>query len=181
MKPSVDVTGETTTLDKRVASLDEAIAAMAETRDFGKHTKLRRVLEALRRVLLQPGGAAAVDTRARALEEAGLFQGTDWASPEILVPSLVGPGLRSGDADTVVMEAASDLRTLAVARGDYPHATLAAEDAREFLSQVLATNTDLLFTPPGEAERTRQGRTAQLIRDLFRHLADEIGYDSVLD
>ncbi|MFD5096612.1 hypothetical protein ACFWMR_38820 [Amycolatopsis thailandensis] len=181
LKPTVDVHGASATLDKRVASLDDAIRAMAETRDFGKHTKLRRILEALRRVLVQPGGAAAVQARARVLEEAGLFLGTDWATPEILIPALVGPGLHAGDADTVVMEACSELRTLAVARGDYDHPTLSAEDAREFLSQVLALNLELLFTPPTEAERTRQGRTAQLIRDLFRHVADEIGYESVLD
>ncbi|MYW64313.1 hypothetical protein GTY65_09530 [Streptomyces sp. SID8379] len=181
MKPTVDVSGGATTLDKRAASLDDAIQAMAETRDFGKYTKLRRVLEALRRVLGQPGGAAAVQSRAQALEEAGLFQGTDWASPEILLPALAGPGLHSGDADTVVMEATSELRMLAVARGDFAHPTLPAEDARQFLSQVLAMNLELLFNPPSEAERTQQGRTAQLVRDLFRHLADEIGYDSVLD
>ncbi|PKW16493.1 hypothetical protein [Saccharopolyspora spinosa] len=181
MKPTADATGEVTTLDKRVASLDAAIQAMSETRDFGKHTKLRRVLEALRRVLLKPGGAAAVQARAQALEEAGLFAGTDWASPEILLPALVGPGLRSGDADTVVVEATSELRMLAIARGDFAHPTFSTEDARRFLSQVLAMNLELLFTPPSEAERTRQGRTAQLIRDLFRHIADEIGYDSVLD
>ena len=181
LEPTVDVSGEATTLDKRVTSLDDAIQAMAGTRDFGKHTKLRRVLEALRRVLLQPGGAAAVQARAQALEEAGLFLETDWASPEILVPSLVGRSLSSGDSDTVVMEATSELRMLAVARGDFAHPTLPAEDARQFLSQVLARNLQLLFTSPSEAERTQQGRTAQLIRDLFRHLADEIGYDSVLD
>lgn len=181
MKPTVDDSGEATTLDKRVTSLDDAIQAMAETREFGKHTKLRRVLEALRRVLLQPGGAAAIQARAQALEEAGLFQGTDWATPEILLPALVGPSLHSGNADTVVMEATSELRMLAVALGEFAHPTMPAEDARQFLSQVLATNLELLLTPPSEAERTQQGRTAQLIRDLFRHLADAIGYDSVLD
>ncbi|MEU6083471.1 hypothetical protein [Streptomyces sp. NPDC047108] len=181
MKPTADASGEVTTLDKRVTSLDDAIQAMAETRDFGKHTKLRRVLEALRRVLMQPGGAAAVQARAQALEEAGLFRETDWASPEILIPSLVGPSLHSADADTVVMEATSELRMLAVVRGDFAHPTLPAEDARQFLSQVLATNLELLFTAPSEAERTQQGRTAQLVRDLFRHLVDEIGYDSVMD
>ncbi|MER5389266.1 hypothetical protein [Saccharopolyspora sp. NPDC002686] len=181
MKPTADVTGEVTTLDKRVTSLDAAVHAMAEAPDFGKHTKLRRVLEALRRVLLQPGGAAAVQARAQALEEAGLFSGTDWASPEILLPSLVGPGLRSGDVDTVVVEATSELRMLAIARGEFAHPTFSADEARQFLSQVLAMNLELLFTSPSEAERARQGRTARLIRDLFRHLADEIGYDSVLD
>ena len=181
MEPTVDVSSEAAKLSKRVASLDDAIQAMAETRDFGKHTKLRRLLEALRRVLLQPGGAAAVQRRAQAIEEAGLFLGTDWASPEILIPSLVGPGLHSGNADTVVMEATSELRMLAVARGDVDHPTISAEDARQFLAHVLAMNLELLFTAPSEAERVQQGRTAQLIRDLLRHLADEVGYDSVMD
>jgi hypothetical protein len=92
-------------LAKRLAALDDATRAMAQTRDFGKHLKLRRLLDSLRRVLLQPDGCAAIQSRAQALEEAGLFMGTDWASPEILIPALVGPGLRSGDADTLLMEA----------------------------------------------------------------------------
>ena len=181
MKPTADAPGQATTLDKRVASLDGAIQAMAETPDFGKHAKLRRVLESLRRVLLQSGGAAAVQARAQALEEAGLFLGTDWASPEILIPSLVGPGLRSRDVDTVVMEAASELRMLAVSRGEFAHPTISAEDAGQFLSQVMAMNLELLFTAPSEAERIKQGRIAHLIRDLFRHLAEVVGYETVLD
>lgn len=170
-----------TALDKRLAALDDAVRAMAETRDFGKHLRLRQVLDALRRVLLQPGGCAAVQSRVVALEQAGLFQGTDWASPEILVPALSGPGLRSADSDTVVIEAVSELRMLAIATGEYPHPNMSAQDAHQFLSQVLAMNLALLFTPPSEAERTTQGRMAQLVRDLFRHLGERVGYQSILD
>ncbi len=168
-------------LIKRLASLDDATRALAETRDFGKHTKIRRMLEALRRTLAQPGGLAAVQVRAQALDEAGLFQGTDWASPDILIPALAGTGLRNGGADTVVMETVSELRMLAIASGDYVHPTVTAEEARQFVSQVLATNLSMLFTPPSEADRVRQGRSAQLVRDLFTYLAEQIGYESVLD
>jgi hypothetical protein len=168
-------------LEKRLAALDDATRAMAETRDFGKHLKLRQVLDSVRRVLLRPGGCAAVQSRAVALEEAGLFQGTDWASPDILVPALSGPGLRSADADTVLMETVSDLRMLAIATGEYEHPKISAEDAHQFVSQVLAMNLSLLFTPLSEAERARPGRMAQLVRDLFRHLGERVGYDSVLD
>lgn len=175
------VTEQDEALTRRLAQLDDATRAMAETRDFGKPAKLRRVLEALRRVLTRPGGCAAVQARAAALEDAGLFLGTDWASPEILVPAFVGPGLHSGVVDTVVLEATSELRMLAIAAGDYVHPSFGAEDAHRFLSQVLAMNLELLFTPPGEAERARESRTAQLVRDLFKHVADQIGYDSVLD
>ena len=84
-----------TALGKRLAALDDATRAMSESRDFGKQLKLRRVLDSLRRVMLQPGGCAAVQSRPAAIEEAGLFLGTDWASPEILVPALSGPGLQA--------------------------------------------------------------------------------------
>jgi hypothetical protein len=165
----------------RLAALDDATRAMAEARDFGKPSKLRRVLDSLRRVLLQPGGCAGVQARAQALEEAGLFMGTDWASPEILVPALSGPGLHSDNADTVLLEAVSELRMLAIATGEYAHPSISAEDARQFVSQVLAMNLTLLFTPPSEVERTKQGRMAKLIRDLFGHLGERVGYESILD
>jgi hypothetical protein len=168
-------------LTKRLASLDDATRALAQTRNFGKHLKRRRVLDSLRRVMLQPNGFAAVQTRAAALEEAGLFLGTDWASPEILVPALSGAALRSADPDTVVVEAVSQLRMLSIALGEYRHPRISAEDAHQFVSQVLAMNLALLFTRPSEAERNKQGRMAQLIRNLFHHLGDRIGYESILD
>lgn len=181
MNPTTGEPGDDTALTKRLATLDDAIRAMTESRDFGKQLTLRRLLDALRRVLQQPGGCAAVQARAGALDEAGLFAGTDWASPEILVPSLSGVGLSSPDADTVLMEATSNLRMLAIATGEYAHPALSADDAREFVSQVLGTNLSLLFSAPSEAERTKQGRLAQLTRDLFRHLGEQVGYENVLD
>ena len=181
MNPISSDPGEDSTLQKRLTSLDDATHAMAETRDFGKQLKLRRMLDSLRRVLQQPGGCAAVQARAAALEEAGLFLGTDWASPEILVPALGGAGLRSPNADTVIMEAVSELRMLAIATGEYEHPAISAADAHHFVSQVLAMNVALLFTPPSEAERRTQGRLAQLTRDLFRHLGETVGYETVLD
>jgi hypothetical protein len=168
-------------LRKRLAALDDATQLMAQTRDFGKQVRLRRVLDSLRRVLLQPGGCAAVQTRAAALEEAGLFLGTDWAAPDILIPALCGPTLHSDNSDTVLMEAVSELRMLAIATGDYQHPKVTAEEAHQFLSQVLAMNLAMLFTPPSEAERVKQGRMAQVVRELFRHIAERVGFESILD
>ncbi|WP_298720218.1 hypothetical protein [uncultured Oceanisphaera sp.] len=169
------------TLTKRLASLDDAVQAMADTRDYAKHLKLRRVLDAARRVLLLSGGCAAMETRAQSLEEAGIFLGTDWAYPHILIPSLTPHALGSAEPDTVVMEALSELRLLAVARGQFTHSLISSEQAHHYLSQVMAINLSLLFTPPTEAEREQQGKLALMTRELFRHLSDVIGYEKVLD
>ncbi|MBV7705233.1 hypothetical protein NOVA_20865 [Nocardia nova] len=169
------------TLDRRLATLDEATRILGATSDFGKQVKLSRVLGALRRVLLLPGGCAAVRARASGLEAAGLFLGTDWAKPEILIPALSVGSLRSANADTVVLETVSDLRLLAVAKGEFTHPSVSAEQALVHLSQVLAVNLSLLFTPPSEAEREQQGRMARVSRELLHHLVEEIGYEKVLE
>jgi hypothetical protein len=184
-EPTTQTMNDAAPIDKalvsRLAQLDHAVDALAAAPEFSKSTKVRRVLDSVHRVLLQPGGCGAVRERAAVLENAGLFAGTDWAQPDILVPAFVGPSLRSGNDDTVVLEAASELRMVAIVAGEYEHPAVTADDARRFLSQVLALNLEVLFTPPSESERVRSGRTAHLIRDLFGYVAGEIGYDSVLD
>ncbi|MEO7077379.1 MAG: hypothetical protein ABIY38_00660, partial [Rhodococcus sp. (in: high G+C Gram-positive bacteria)] len=178
-KPSV--TDATTAVDRALASrleqLDHATEAFATAPEFTKSSKLRRVLDSLHRVLSQPGGCAAIRERAELLENAGLFAGSDWAQPDILVPAFVGPSLRSGNNDTVVLEATSELRMVAIVAGEYDHPAVTPENARRFLSQVLAMNLEVLFTAPSEAERVRLGRTTHLIRDLFGYVAEQIGYD----
>ena len=168
-------------LDKRVASLVDATRALAQAGDVGKSTPRRRVLDGLRLVLLQDGGARAVQSMAEELESAGLFEGTDWASPRSLVPALSTGSLRSSNADTAVMEIVSDLRLVAVAGGEYTHPDISAEEALQHVKEVLATNASMLFSVATEAERVQQGRMATVTRSALAHIAETIGYDSVLD
>ncbi|PMR70197.1 hypothetical protein [Halomonas heilongjiangensis] len=164
-----------------LAKLDAAITLLTDSLDFAKPGKLPRVLDTARRVLLQEGGAAAVEARARALEEAGVFLGSDWETPQYLVPSLTTHALKSADPHTVVIEALSELRLLAVAKGEYLHPLVSAEQAHHYLTQVMALNLWLLFGAPSEAERETQGRLAQIPRHLFHHLAERIGYEHIID
>ncbi|MDR9439327.1 MAG: hypothetical protein RI841_07500 [Halomonas sp.] len=161
--------------------LDEAIALLAESREFAKPGKLPRVLDTARRVMLQEGGCEAIEHRTRFLEEAGVFLGSDWETPHFLVPSLTTHALKSADPNVVVIEAISELRILAVAKGEYLHPLLSDEQAHHYLTQVMALNLWLLFGAPTEAERETQGRLAQIPRHLFHHLAERIGYEHVID
>ncbi|MCI0594120.1 hypothetical protein [Chromohalobacter sp.] len=174
-------TPDNTKLDAALTKLDEAIEILANAPDFAKPGKLRRVFDGARKVMLQPGGCAAIEARAHMIEAAGIFAGSDWAQPQILVPSLTVHSLKSPDSDTVVLEALSELRLLAVAQGRYAHALISTEQAHHYLTQVLALNLELLFSTPSEAERETQGRLAQLTRGLFAHLAETIGYEHVID
>ena len=173
--------GNNAVLDKRVASLVSATTALAEAGGLGKSASLRRVLDGLRLVLLQDGGPGVVQEMAADLEAAGVFDGTDWANPGSLVPALSSGSLGSEEPDTVIMEIVSDLRLVAVAKGQRAHPDISAEGALRHLSEVLANNASLLFTVATETERTRQGRMATVARSAIRHIAEEIGLDSVLD
>ncbi|QFU01184.1 hypothetical protein FIU83_05985 [Halomonas sp. THAF5a] len=161
--------------------LDEAIGLLHDARDFAKPGKLPRVLDTARRVMLQEGGCQGVEQRASALEEAGVFLGSDWQTPQYLVPSLTTHALKSADPNTVVIEALSELRLLAVAKGDFVHPQVSMEQAHHYLTQAMAINLWLLFGAPTEAERETQGRLAMVPRHLFRHLAERIGYEHIID
>ncbi len=181
MHPTSDQRSGPGKLEGLLAKLDEATGLLAAAPDFSKPAKVGRVLDTARRVMLQEGGCVAIEDRARALEEAGVFEGSDWATPQILIPSFTTHAFKSPDAQTVVIEALSELRLLAVARGNYAHPLISAEQAHHYLTQVLAINLAMLFTPPNEAEREAQGRLAQLPRTLLQHLAERIGYEHVID
>lgn len=181
MPPSHDATAASDKLAGLLTKFDEAIALLRDAQDFAKPGKLPRVLDTARRVMLQAQGCQAVETRAQALEQAGVFLGSDWETPQYLVPSLTTHALKSADPNTVVIEALSELRLLAVAKGEYLHPQVSREQAHHYLTQVMAINLWLLFGAPTEAERETQGRLAQLPRNLFGHLAERIGYEHIID
>lgn len=167
-------------IDRLVQKLDESIVALEESRPFAKAGKLPKLFDLARRVLLQPGGCEVIEARSRKLEQAGVFADTDWADPSILLPSLTTYSLQSPNADTVVIEALSELRLLAVARGEYQHPSVSAEQAHHYLTQVLAINLGLLFGMTGEAER-EQGKLAIIAQELVQYVARHIGYEHVID
>lgn len=164
-----------------LSRLDDAVALLEQAPEFAKPGKLGRVLDTARRVLLHPQGCAAIEQRAAALEASGVFLGSDWAHPETLMPTLTPHTLASADANTLVIEALSELRLLAVALGQYQHILVSSEQAHHFLTQVLASNLTFLFSPASEAERETQGRLAQLPRNLLKHLAASVGYEHIID
>jgi len=129
---------------------------------------------------METGGCEALVQRAERLEAAGVFEGSDWNQPEILLASLSSFSLKSDSKDTVVIEALSELRLLAVAQGRYVHPRVSSEQAQHYLTQVLAVNLDLLFGASSEAEREIQGRLALISRSVIRHLAEQIGYEHIM-
>lgn len=168
-------------LAQRLEQFDEALVALQQAPGFSKPARATRVFDLARRIVLEPGGCQALEQRAAAIESAGIFADSDWATPQHLLPALTPLSLGSPVADTVMIESLSELRLLAVAKGDYAHALISAEQAHHYLTQVLALNLPRLFDLASEAERETQGRLAEVPRALFRYLAERIGYEFIID
>jgi len=167
-------------LARLAGQLDAAVERLARTRTFAKASFRAPVMDLVRRIVSLPGGFDVLYARVPALEASGVFAATDWAQPEVLQPSLAATALRTGDRATVLFECMSQIRMLAVARGEVLHASVSSEHARHFLAQVLALNLDLL-SAPGEAERIQTSDLGPVARELYRYLLDHVGYEDILD
>ncbi len=170
-----------TELARRLTQLDKAIGRLKASRAFAKQAHSGQVLDHGRRLLASPDTIGLVYERIAELDQSGIFAGSDWATPEILQPMLAANTLRLGDRTSVVLEALSQLRFLAVAEGCYFHPAISADHARHFLAQVLALNLNLLFDGGLEADRERDPAIKALVATLYRFLVDKVGYDNIIE
>jgi len=163
------------------ARFDAALNKLAEAPTFAKGLHSSAVLQTAKRLLSMPNGVQMLYERAPALDQAGLFNGTDWARPEILQADITVHTLRQGPPENVVLECLSELRLLAVAEVRYVHATISSEQAHHYLTQILALNLDLLFESGDEALRVSQGRMVDAVRGVLQLLVQHVGYDNIID
>ncbi|MGH8128430.1 MAG: hypothetical protein ACRETC_08695 [Gammaproteobacteria bacterium] len=163
------------------ARFEDSLARLAEAESFGKAMRSGKVLQIAGRLLCQSDGPQMLYARIETVEQAGIFIGTDWATPEILQADITVHTLREGSADEVTLECLSELRLLAVAQSCYAHPSISSEQARHYLVQVLALNLDLLFEAGTEATRVSLGRMAVAVHGVLQLLVREVGYDDILE
>ncbi len=168
-------------LDALGVGFDTALAEFAQARRSNPNASSMKVLHQARALLATAGGLEFVYRRVKTFELAGLFGKSDWSQPAILQPALARRSLREGEPVTTVVEALSEIRLLAVASGDYFHHGISAEQARHFLTQVLALNLDLLNGQMTEADRERPADLTQIVHAVYQFLLSRLGYGNILD
>lgn len=129
------------------------------------------VLNEASQLLKEPNGLEKLYGYAHLFDQAGLFIDKPWEDVHKLDPTLVRGTLHAG-GNTAVAESLSDLRILAIARGDYLHPHLSSLAATEFLTKVLALNIDLLIM-----KETEENRVKQLYKD--EHASELLHFISV--
>lgn len=163
------------------ADFDSELAKFAQARQTNPKASSLKVLDRARALMSAPGGLELVYQRVKTYESAGLFGKSDWSQPAILQPALARRSLREGEPVTNIVEALSEIRLLAVAAGDYFHPGISAEQARHFLTQVMALNLDLLNGQMTEADRERPADLTRIVQALYQFLLSRLGYGNILD
>ena len=157
-----------------------ALGQLQQARAFNKGRHRAALLEVAARLLNAPGGIEALYLRAPDYDRAGLFADTPWDSPATLLPGLVRNSLECGDRTTATIEMLSELRLLALSNGVYTHVGVPGEQARHFLTQVLALNLDCLLGASMESIRVRLGAAAAAVPQVFQFLLERIGFADIL-
>ncbi|MEE4302495.1 MAG: hypothetical protein V2J24_23855 [Pseudomonadales bacterium] len=174
------MTDRDTHSDPLVEKFDAALERLASASPFAKLSHQQRLIDVARRLLGRPGGVDLLAARAPRFDAAGVFSGTDWDRPETLQPQLVRRTFDLGETPTVALECLSLLRLLALVRGEARHDDVHPEQARHFLTQVLALDLPRLLNSGSEADRERLGALGAGVGVVLQRIMDEIGVDDML-
>jgi hypothetical protein len=112
------------------------------------------------------------------VDAAGFFTNTMWEDPARLVPSLVEGTIGSGGYNTMY-ELMSELRMLAIAKGNLPGNKFGRARARAFIEDVMVNNIDHLFPDASDEKRMADASIRNKVHVLFSFLLDHIALDGI--
>jgi len=154
--------------------LDKMLDKLEEAKPFAKSTYQTDVFQVAEVLVGSDDGMRILYDRCHRFEAAGLFSGGAWDNPAQLQPPLVVGSLKSMGVYPIV-EMLSELRMVAIAEARCTHPLVTAEDASQFLQEVMALNLEYIFPADSEEERVSGGPHRDSAVRLFALLADRIG------
>lgn len=131
------------------------------------------LIRVLRTLFASDDGIRALYERIPILVAMGLFRNTVWDNPARMYPPLVKHSLLGPEPSSVV-EAASELRMVALANGKMADPRETADEARGFLEEAMALNLDLVQLGASEEHRLAGGAILDRARRVVRFVADRI-------
>lgn len=165
--------------EKKNARLSESLEELKNATALTRTEKVMKFVSKLERFARDKEGMEVLYGYAASADEAGFFAGSSWDNPSKLVPSLVRGTLIAG-APTSTMEILSDLRMLAIAKGEYSPEGISNKEALSFLEEILVHNLDLAVGQINENVRARMSKVEiQKVINLFDFLMQNISLDGI--
>ncbi|WP_121613593.1 hypothetical protein [Mesobacillus foraminis] len=166
------------TIELYKQKFENALHALEQAKPFAKSMYQTNVFQTAIDLAADEQGLHFLYEQASRFDGAGVFNGGPWEDPSKMQPPLVGGSLKLKGVNSIV-ELLSELRILAIAKGDYDHEAISPDEARSFLNEVLALNLDLLFPPETEEARLDTGEHIERAQRLFRFLGDELSFNAI--
>lgn len=159
--------------------LKELIQELTESTPLTRQEKAHRLMGQVDILTDSIDGIAIVYESIGEFSEAGIFEKSPWADPSKLVAGLVNGTLKSGHPNSTI-ELLSELRLLAIAKGDYKTDLINANDAESFIQEVIVSNLEFVFNEPVEETRLIMSEHELVkVHNLFNFLSEHIHLDDV--
>ncbi|WP_409291637.1 hypothetical protein [Peribacillus sp. SCS-37] len=169
------MSAETMTLSNK---FEAALQTLQQAKPFAKSMYQTNVFQLAIELATEEEGLQALYQNAAGYDDAGVFHAGPWEDASKLQPPLVGGSLKLRGVNSII-ELLSEMRMLSIAKGEYKHPKITAEEARSFLNEVLALNLDLLFPPETEAARVESGEHLERAERLFQFLGKELSFNAI--
>ncbi len=153
-------------------ALLQALEQLEQAQAFAKARYQTDVYQLAGQLLHSTQGMRLLLQHADRFDAAGVFHNGPWEQPQKLIPQLVSGGLL-GEGIYPLLESLSELRMLAIATGRQQHDQIGAEQALQFLRDVIINNLQLLFADSSEASRERP-QVYERAQRLLALIADSI-------
>ncbi|MED4228570.1 hypothetical protein [Neobacillus cucumis] len=158
---------------------EDALDRLEQAKPFAKSLYQTDVYQLAIELAASYEGMRTLDEYAHRFDQAGVFLGGQWEDPSKMQPPLVGGSLRSKQGVNSIIELLSEMRMLAIAKGNYIHESLSKEEATAFLNEVMALNLDLLFPPETEEGRIQSEDHMIRAQGLFQYLGEQLSFKAI--
>ncbi|MBA2174909.1 hypothetical protein H0266_08390 [Halobacillus locisalis] len=160
-----------------VERFEKALNDLDQAQPFVKSKYQTDVYQEANRLIEMEDGLEHLYKHANQFEQSGVFQDGPWESADKLQPPLVAGSLKAKGLPTII-EVLSELRMLAIAKGDATNPTVSKEMAEEFLNEVMVLNLDILFPDASESSRVEDDsgnseKAQKLFQFLISHLSSK--------
>ncbi|MEH7503444.1 hypothetical protein V7152_15775 [Neobacillus drentensis] len=160
---------------------ETALDKLEQAKPFAKSLYQTEVFQLAIELAGSDEGLSHIYQKAHRFDKAGVFHGGLWEDPTKMQPPFVGGSLKLKEGVNSILELLSEMRMLAIAKGDYTHQDLSMGEAGAFLNEVLALNLDLLF--PLELEEGDTQLEDHMVRAhrLFHYLGQELSFKAIAE
>lgn len=167
------------TSDRVFDNFEQSFREFKEATELTKRDKATKLASQIDLLSLTRDGLSYLYQKAVDLDREGIFNGSAWSEPNKLVPYLVKGTLRYGHPSSS-FEILSELRLLAYATGLHQNALISADEAQNFLEEVMVHNLEFALKEPSEETRAVMSeRELKKAFNLFGFIISEIDLSGV--